>query len=167
MKEVNLILFLMFSSFFNGHSQSVESSAYSVMLKAMLSHSVNEVSVKEAIGLNNKVLFIDSREKQEYNVSHIKDAIWVGYDNLNLSAIEDVDKEQEIIVYCSIGYRSEKIAEKLAKKGFKNVSNLYGGIFEWKNQGNKVYTDQNSETDSVHAYNKIWGIWLTSGEKVY
>lgn len=50
--------------------------------------------------------------------------------------------------------------------GFKNVSNLYGGIFEWVNQAHEIVNDS-GKTDSVHAYNRFWGMWLQKGKKVY
>ena len=40
-----------------------------------------------------------------------------------------------IIVYCSIGVRSEDIGEKLKELGYTKILNLYGGIFDWKNKG--------------------------------
>lgn len=152
--------------FFNSKSQEVESKAYDIMLQGLLSHSVTETSVKE-VQEKKEVIFVDARELKEYKVSHIQDALFVGYDDLDLSPMDSIDKGKEIIVYCSVGYRSEKVSEKLEKMGFKNVSNLYGGIFEWKNQGQEVVTDKNKPTEKVHAFNKIWGIWLKKGKKVY
>ncbi len=55
-----------------------------------------------------------------------------------------IGEESKVVVYCSVGYRSEKIAEKLKAAGYKNVFNLYGGIFEWENQNLPVY-DSNGE----------------------
>ena len=71
------------------------------------------------------------------------------------------------MVYCSLGVRSEDIAEKLKKAGYTAVFNLYGGIFEWKNKGFSVVDLQNKETQKVHAYSKNWGKWLLKGEKIY
>ena len=71
------------------------------------------------------------------------------------------------LVYCSIGVRSENIGEKLQQLGYTNVYNLYGGIFEYKNEGGTVYNLQNKPTDSVHTYNKKWSKYLTKGNKVY
>ncbi|MEL6718853.1 MAG: rhodanese-like domain-containing protein, partial [Bacteroidota bacterium] len=68
--------------------------------------------------------------------------------------------------YCSVGYRSEKISEQLLEAGFKDVSNLYGGIFEWKNQDHEV-VDEKGATEKVHAYDRVWGFWLKEGKKVY
>jgi predicted sulfurtransferase len=77
------------------------------------------------------------------------------------------DKNANIVVYCSIGVRSEQIGEKLLKLGYKNVYNLYGGIFEYKNSGGKVVNNQNKVTDSIHTFNKTWSAYLTKGIKVY
>ena len=48
-----------------------------------------------------------------------------------------------------------------------DVSNLYGGIFEWVNQENPVIDTTGNETKNIHAYNKTWGVWLNKGNKVY
>ncbi len=144
----------------------VENGAYNLMLKTMLSHSVNEISVGELAKLKDAVL-LDAREEAEYKISHLLNARYVGYDSFNMDSLKNIDKQATIIVYCSVGYRSEKIAEKLKSAGFVNVSNLYGGIFEWVNQGNQVVDSNEKKTNNVHAYNKTWGIWLNKGNKVY
>ena len=152
--------------FFSSSAQEVSSKAYHVMLQGLLSHSVKEVSVNEVTDKKN-VIFVDARERKEFEVSHIKGAIFVGYDSLDLSQMAKIDKAKQIVVYCSVGYRSEKVSEKLEELGYSNVSNLYGGIFEWKNQGQPLITPKKEPTDKVHAYNKMWGIWLNKGKKVY
>ncbi|NBP69657.1 MAG: rhodanese-like domain-containing protein, partial [Cytophagia bacterium] len=97
----------------------------------------------------------------------LENALLVGYEDFNIENVKDLDKKTPIVVYCSVGYRSEKVTEKLKQAGFTNVSNLYGGIFEWINQGYKVVDSNEKETNNVHAYNKTWGIWLSKGNKVY
>ncbi len=167
MKNKVLILGLIMANSLFSFSQKVESNAYAIMLKGLLSHTVPERSATEAFAKKESAIFIDAREKKEYKVSHIKNSIWVGYDYLNLKPMKKLAKDTEIIVYCSVGYRSEKVAEKLKEKGFTNVSNLYGGIFEWKNNDFPIVNDNQDTTEKVHAYNKVWGIWLNKGEKVY
>jgi|AntRauTorcE11897_2_1112592.scaffolds.fasta_scaffold23809_2 rhodanese-related sulfurtransferase len=112
------------------------------------------------------VVFLDSRAREEYDVSHIKDARYVGYKEFELSSVKDIPKDKPIVIYCSVGYRSGKIGEQLQDAGYTNVQNLYGGIFYWVNQGLPVY-DENSETSKIHPYNEKWGNWLTKGEKTY
>ncbi len=144
----------------------VSSKAYSLMLKNLLDHSVPELSAKQAATYQNTALFLDAREAHEYAVSHIKDARFVGYDDFEIDSVLDIPKSKKIIVYCSVGYRSEKVSEQLLAAGFKDVANLYGGIFEWKNSGYPVYK-AHAETENVHAYDRVWGLWLKKGEKVY
>lgn len=136
------------------------------MLSGLLSHSVKELSVSEVESLEGAV-YLDARAKEEYDVSRIRNAIWVGYENFDPSLVESVPKEKTLIVYCSVGYRSEKIAEKLNQMGYKDVYNLYGGVFEWINKDKEVVNQEGLATDTVHAYSRAWGIWLKKGEKVY
>ena len=145
--------------------QKVISKSFNTLLKTLLSHSVAELNITQ---VNPKVnyIFLDAREKNEYNVSHIKGAIWVGYKTFNINSVKGFEKNKPIIVYCSIGYRSEKIAEQLVNHGFTNVKNLYGGIFEWVNQSNVVYS-KNKVTNKVHGFDKFWGVWLEKGVKVF
>jgi rhodanese-related sulfurtransferase len=116
-----------------------------------------------------EAIILDSRELKEYEVSHISNAIHVGYDHFNIETVttQITDKAKTIVVYCSVGIRSENIGEQLKKAGFTNVYNLFGGIFEWKNKGNIVYDSKEEETDKVHTFSKLWSKWLKEGEKVY
>jgi rhodanese-related sulfurtransferase len=143
----------------------VASKAFGAMLYIMLDHSINEISVDELAKMK-EVTLLDAREPKEFEVSHLKNAINVGYSNFTLSSLTDLDKDQKYVVYCSIGKRSENIAKKLIEAGFKDVNNLYGGIFEWKNRGYPVFSIL-TETQQIHAYDKVFGVWLTSGLKVF
>lgn len=113
------------------------------------------------------VVILDTRAKEEFEVSHLNGARFVDYDAFEIDKVRDIPKDKEVIVYCSVGYRSERVGEKLQKAGYTNVRNLYGGIFGWKNEGYEVVGPKNTPTDSVHTYNKSWGKWLTKGIKVY
>jgi len=148
------------------NAQFVQNKSFSVMLANLLSHSVNEVGAND-VNVDSTVVLLDARERPEYNVSHLKNAVWVGYNDFDMNRVKHIPKSKRIIVYCSVGFRSEKITEKLNKAGYVNVSNMVGGTFEWKNQNNKVVDNSEAETQKVHAYSKTWGVWLNKGEKVY
>ena len=123
----------------------------------------------ESLTGNNQFLLLDTREKEEFQVSHMAKAIWVGNKNFDADEILSIvpNKKKPIVVYCSIGVRSEIVGEKLLKNGYTEVYNLYGGIFDWKNKGFPVYDSIGQETDRVHAYNKHWGKMLNNATKVY
>ncbi len=145
--------------------QKVESKLYGTMLKTLLSHTVSEIDVSTAKNNLGSATFLDARPEEEYNVSHIENAIRVGYDNFDINKIAYLKRDTPIVVYCSVGYRSEKVAEQLQTNGFKNVYNLYGGLFEWVNQDQPIYKGE-KETDSIHAYNKVWGSWVKNASKI-
>lgn len=117
---------------------------------------------------DSTIVLLDTREIKEYQVSHIKGALYAGYENFNLQKVSKVikNKEAQIIVYCSLGVRSEDIAEILQKAGYTNIQNLHGGIFDWKNNNLPLVNAKQKQTDSVHVYSKKWGKWLTKGIKV-
>lgn len=133
------------------------------------SHQVPYISVEELRmhQLDDNVVILDAREKKEFQVSHIGNAIFVGYNNFDETKLKDISKDEKIVVYCSVGIRSEDVANRIIKAGFKNVQNLYGGIFEWKNEDFPVIGANGKETEKVHAYSKRWSKWLEKGEKIY
>jgi 3-mercaptopyruvate sulfurtransferase SseA len=81
-----------------------------------------------------------------------------------LESLQDIPKDETIVVYCSIGARSQDIGKKLKSAGYKEVYNLYGGIFHWVNEDYPVYKNE-EETDEVHAFSKIWGFGLKKGRR--
>ena len=139
---------------------------YSAMLHGLLKESVPFVSVAQLRQQPASIL-LDTREAPEFAISHLRGARLVGYDTFSLAAVADLPKNAPLVVYCSVGARSEKIGAQLRHAGFTNVRNLYGGIFEWVNEGQPVVTAANQPTTRVHAYSPTWGIWLRRGQKVY
>ena len=73
------------------------------------------------------------------------------------------------MLYCSIGYRSEKVGEKLQRLGYTKVYNLYGSIFESVNVGNEVVDQNGKKVKKVHTYNKDWSQWVdeTKTKKIW
>lgn len=143
----------------------VSDKAYDLLLSTLLSHSVPEISVDGLASAHFHIL--DARSPREFAVSHIPGATWVGDDEFSVDRLASIDLQAPIAVYCSVGYRSERIAVQLHRRGYPNVVNVYGGIFEWINMGHPVVTSDGTETDAIHAYSKLWGIWLTRGRRIY
>ncbi|NHN27241.1 rhodanese-like domain-containing protein [Flavobacterium jejuense] len=131
-------------------------------------NSVSYITAEELHKLND-FLLLDTREAEEYQVSHLEKAVFVGYKKFDAENFQSQypNKDIEIVVYCSLGVRSENIGEKLLKLGYKNVQNLYGGLFEWKNKGYSIVDNKGKVTEKVHAFSKMWGKYLQKGIKVY
>ena len=165
MKRQILVLFI---AIFSLSSCAQNYASFDEMAIVMSNGSAPKISVKELKdSLDSKVWLIDVREKEEFDVSHIKGAMNLGED-FQVQMIPGIDDlNQLVVVYCSVGYRSEKVAERLKLDGFTNVFNLHGGIFDWVNSGHPVYDNDGKVTDKIHGYSESWGKWIIKGEKVY
>ncbi|MFK7933721.1 MAG: rhodanese-like domain-containing protein [Saprospiraceae bacterium] len=140
---------------------------FDAMANRMATGSVADISVAILQEQPQKFILLDAREQNEYEISHIPNAIWVGYDDFDMTRIKDLARDAQIVTYCSVGYRSERIGEKLQKAGFQNVHNLKGSIFQWINEGNEVVDKNGKATQRVHGFNEKWGRWLKKGKVVY
>ena len=71
-------------------------------------------------------IIIDVREDGEFRVSHLDDALHLESAEAISSVIAErgLGKDTEIIVYCSVGYRSASVAADLQARGFTKVLNL-------------------------------------------
>jgi rhodanese-related sulfurtransferase len=141
--------------------------SFEKMIDNTLDKTVPFIKAKELREDNQNYTILDIRELKEYNVSHIKNAISISFNDFNVKIIKHkIDKNTPIVVYCSIGYRSEKVGEKLLNEGF-TVYNLYGGIFNWMNSNNPIVDNNEITTQKVHCFNQKWSKWLLKGEKIY
>ena len=143
----------------------VSDTAHDLLLSTLLSHSVPEVSVDQIE--SGQYHLLDARAYREFEVSHIAGATWVGYDDFDLARLAGIATHALVAVYCSVGYRSERIVERLLQQGYITVVNVYGGIFQWVNTKHPVVTQNGAETERIHAYSKSWGVWLKRGEPIY
>lgn len=143
--------------------------AYDRLLRTMYRHTVPTMmpaALVRELRRPSAPLLLDIRTPVEFRVSHLRGARLVPYDSLATLQLADVDRTRPIVVYCSVGVRSERMGEQLHALGFQQVHNLYGGLFEWVNEGYPVYNSQGL-TQNVHPYSALWGAWLKRGRKVY
>ncbi|WP_072052921.1 rhodanese-like domain-containing protein [Hymenobacter terrenus] len=145
------------------------SPSYSRLLRTLYRNTVPTVQsatlaheLQQAAG----VVLLDARTPAEFKVSHLRGARFVNFDSVATETFVELDRSQPVVVYCSVGYRSERLGEQLHALGFQHVRNLYGGMFEWINEGYPVYNAQ-GPTHNVHPYSALWGAWLKRGNKVY
>jgi sterol desaturase/sphingolipid hydroxylase (fatty acid hydroxylase superfamily)/rhodanese-related sulfurtransferase len=105
------------------------------------------------------VILLDVRSKEEYEISHISGARRFPPGTNASTLLTEVEKEHPIVTYCSVGYRSAEMAERLQSAGFTQVYNLEGSIFAWVNQGYPVVKG-GKRVYSVHPLNVKWGSLL-------
>lgn len=111
---------------------------------------------------SEKILLLDIRKPEEYQVSHLPNAIHVLPKSDVSEAIKHIKqhKPTKIVLYCSIGYRSAKYVERLRGAGIQQVYNLEGSIFRWANEG-RVLKKGDKDVHKVHPYNPQWGEMLS------
>jgi len=98
-------------------------------LKTISCHDLHE-SLKKA----PKPFVLDVRTDTEWKDGHILEAshIQVGLLQDNL---EKLPKDQHISIICGSGFRSSIASSLLLREGFKDVSNVFGGMSTWKEEG--------------------------------
>lgn len=166
----SIILFFVVTIYSNGllgqsakeTRPKISSASFSSLLNKMIKEKVDLISVDELREKQDEFLILDARERDEYSVSHLEGAIYLGYENVDFSQLDGVDKDTPIVVYCSIGVRSENIGAQLLEQGFTNVQNLYGSIFEWANKGYPIVDNAGYPTKNIHGYSWVWGKWMTN-----
>ncbi|MEZ4854375.1 rhodanese-like domain-containing protein [Flavobacterium sp.] len=101
--------------------------------------TIADVATFEALQKENNVQLLDVRTAQEYNESHLKNAlnIDVNSDSFTEKASQ-LDKQKPVLVYCRSGHRSAKAAQQLKELGFTQVTDLDGGILAWKKENKPV-----------------------------
>lgn len=146
------------------------SPAYRQMLRTLYRETVPVIQAADLANVlrarPRQVLLLDTRTPAEYRVSHLQGARFIDFDSYEQADFAGVSRQQTVVVYCSVGYRSERVGERLKALGFRDVRNLYGGIFQWVNEGRPVY-NATGPTRQIHPYSALWSGWLRQGELVY
>ena len=129
-------------------------------LTNLLRFDVPLIGADSLAGLEDVTIF-DTREQEEYAVSHLANSIQLSPKGDIPQWILNMDHDKPIVLYCSVGYRSENVGRELKKQGFTNVYNLYGSIFDWVEKGYPLEDMEGKPTLRVHTYNQRWGKLLT------
>ncbi len=112
----------------------------------------------------NVPLLIDVREPREFAVSRLPGAI--NLQSAQSISMEIADRDQPIVVYCSVGYRSAAVAAELQSLGYSQVWNLQHSIFGWGNAGAPL-ENADGGTKRIHPYNSAWGKLLDESLRAY
>jgi rhodanese-related sulfurtransferase len=92
--------------------------------------NMNAAELKAELNNKGNMQFIDVRTPNEYRGNHIKD-----FKNIPLSELgkraQELSKDKEVVVICQSGMRSSHACKALKKLGFKEVTNVKGGMSSW------------------------------------
>ena len=109
-------------------------------------------------------VLLDVRTPAEYRVSHLPGAqsVMPGATLATVRAL--IPEHRPVVVYCSVGWRSSELAQRLRQDGLTNVMNLEGSIFAWANENRPLEADGRAVT-TVHPYNRTFGRLLAPGRR--
>jgi rhodanese-related sulfurtransferase len=97
-----------------------------------------EVSVADAYQMyQDGVFLLDVREKSEWDEYHIPRSTLIPLEELQ-SRTAELPRNQEIVVVCRTGNRSQEGRDILINAGFKHVTSMEGGLVEWREAGYPV-----------------------------
>lgn len=95
----------------------------------------SEISVQEAVAKRDSGAFIlDVREPDEWNQFHVPNSTLIPLGEL-ATRVDEMPKNQEIVVVCRSGNRSAKGRDILRSAGFTQVTSMTGGLTQWKAAG--------------------------------
>ena len=124
---------------------------------------VEEIDASAAIELvgNPEAVFVDVRSPEEQAVSMIPGAITSEV----FLADPDRFRGQRIIAYCTISFRSGKLAAKMGRRGI-TIVNLKGGLLAWAHAGGALVRGY-KQVKQLHVYGRKWDLAPSDIETVY
>ena len=152
-------------SYAGGQSSTANKALMKTHVKIIRNYeAVSHIKSDELIAMEPRdYILFDVREKDEFKVSHLRDAIWVDPSITASSFMGRYSEEIEnktVILYCSVGVRSSRLAEKLlasdTETKITQIYNLENGIFGWHNESRPL-EGRTDRTDYIHPYNRLWG----------
>lgn len=99
--------------------------------------SFGDVTVEEAKSLvesNISLIIVDVRTREEYDSGHIEGAILIPVSELE-GRINELSKEEELLIYCRTGNRSSNSVNILKANGYTKIFHMNDGIIAWIQAG--------------------------------
>jgi rhodanese-related sulfurtransferase len=103
--------------------------------------------------LNRKVQLLDVRTAQEFRSGHLTGALQADWTDRKqfTERTQHLDKSQPVFVYCLSGGRSGAAAEYLRSQGFREVTNMSGGINGWKQAGKPLIAEDPQKAQTARS----------------
>ena len=82
------------------------------------------------------------------------------------AGFETLPEGATVVAYCSVGYRSARLAAALRDRGLADVHNLEGSIFRWANEDRPLFRGD-TPVRRVHPFDETWGVLLAPDRRAY
>ena len=91
---------------------------------------ISPQELKTRIDARNAPVLLDVRQDWETRLCRLENAVHIPIEELE-HRTDELNPEDELVVYCHQGVRSAAVVQYLRQLGFKNVRNLAGGLDQW------------------------------------
>jgi rhodanese-related sulfurtransferase len=108
-----------------------------VYVDAAVTRNVKPQEAYNLVGQRSDLYLLDVRTLGEYQQARLEGARLIPIDQFT-KRLSEVPKNRPILVYCAVGSRSAQVVNYLARKGYPEIYNLYGGIYAWAQKGYPV-----------------------------
>ncbi len=96
-------------------------------------NKMTPIELKTLLDDGGKPTILDVREPHEYEICSLPGSILIPLGQI-AARMDELNRDDEIVVHCKMGGRSAKAVEQMQKAGFANVKNLTGGIDRWSRE---------------------------------
>jgi len=114
------------------------------------------------IDSNPSLVILDVRNQSEYDSGHIRNAKLIPVFELE-GRLGELNKSDEILVYCKLGGRSSTASQILVDNDFLYVYNMLGGVTAWMDEGYQVYVKYSLIQEAINNATEGDTIFVSSG----
>ena len=104
---------------------------------AAIARNLTPGEASSLVDQREDLYLLDVRTLGEYQQVRINGAQLIPIGQL-VKRLAEVPKNRPVLVYCAVGSRSAQVVNYLARKGYPELYNLYGGIYSWVQKGYPV-----------------------------
>jgi len=99
---------------------------------------VTPEQVREMQARDERVVYLDVREPNEWNLGRLPHAVHLPRGNLETKVEALIDRSQKVVVYCARGNRSALAALTMKQMGYENVASMARGFLGWADINGEV-----------------------------
>ena len=99
---------------------------------------VTPEQVREMQARDERVVYLDVRELNEWNLGRLPHAVHLPRGNLETKVEGLIDRTQKVVIYCARGNRSALAALTMKQMGYENVASMARGFQGWADISGEV-----------------------------
>jgi rhodanese-related sulfurtransferase len=99
---------------------------------------VTPEQVRDMQSLNERAIYLDVREPNEWNLGRLPQAVHLARGNLETKVEGLIDRNQRVVIYCARGNRSALAALTMKQMGYENVASMARGFVGWADINGEV-----------------------------